>query len=340
MFKFQNFLLLFFTLAVSSVYAGGYPHFLQNGIECESCHYVHGDEPKLLPPWTNHAPTDIDDTQFNSLCRSCHFEGGSATSVETHSSLQTDNGYGDWTVECRVCHDPHFQVQAYTYTNPSDYLYQGTVSSLTSLTITETPDPGWSVDEFVGTIVIPNISQIYTSYKIVSNTSDTLTVEVLIDSGLVTDGDTFGISYGKLINSPIILDEILNDLGESFKTGSKPVKFIRSTGLNSFADGDTVYDGICEVCHTQTTHFRNDGFGSDQLHTNVGGAAGTDCIGCHSHQNGFAHGGGVGTGCDECHGHDAGYGGVTGGAGTFESHSIHTESVDELIGPRPHTGLQ
>ncbi|MEW6418622.1 MAG: hypothetical protein AB1480_10935, partial [Nitrospirota bacterium] len=62
---------------------------------------------------------------------------------------------------------------------------------------------------------------------------------------------------------------------------SKTVKFFDQTGTNSFADGDTTYNGVCEVCHTQTTHFQNTGGGSDQLHANVGGAGGTNCISCH-----------------------------------------------------------
>ncbi|MBI5409441.1 MAG: hypothetical protein HZA14_08750 [Nitrospirae bacterium] len=100
-------------------------------------------------------------------------------------------------------------------------------------------------------------------------------------------------------------------------------------------DGDAAYDGVCEVCHTQTTHFRNNGGGSDQLHTNIGSPAGTNRISCHSHLNGFAHGGGSGTGCDSCHGHDAGWQSNNNlGKGTFRSHSTHTENdSDDLKGP-------
>ena len=93
----------------------------------------------------------------------------------------------------------------------------------------------------------------------------------------------------------------------------KTVKFFDQTGANSFADGDTTYNGVCEVCHTQTTHYRNDGNGADQHHMNVGGADATNCISCHSHTNGFAHGGGGGTGCGTsttCH-------------GTRQSHTTH-----------------
>jgi hypothetical protein len=105
-------------------------------------------------------------------------------------------------------------------------------------------------------------------------------------------------------------------------------------GTNSYADGDAIYDGVCEVCHTNTRHHRNDGNNPDpDPHY-----AGEDCITCHSHSDEFSHGGGAGTGCESCHGHDAGYeyepGELSEGAGTFKSHSTHTENdADDLKGP-------
>jgi hypothetical protein len=53
--------------------------------------------------------------QLASLCETCHFEGGTATAVQTHSSLTTDNGYGDWDLDCWACHDPHSQEQDAQY---------------------------------------------------------------------------------------------------------------------------------------------------------------------------------------------------------------------------------
>jgi hypothetical protein len=49
------------------------------------------------------------------LCEGCHFEGGPAPAVETHSSLTTDAGYGNWHVDCWGCHDPHTQHQDRTW---------------------------------------------------------------------------------------------------------------------------------------------------------------------------------------------------------------------------------
>jgi hypothetical protein len=253
------------------------PHNVINSIGCGSCHDVTAfDQPKLMPAWTAHEPVDIDDTQFNTLCVSCHVTRNVFPNIMTHSSLQTGNKYGDWTVGCWVCHNQHSQDQ------------------------------------------------------------DNLN----------------GSSYGKLIRAQVRLDDIQTYVDnviepDPSKTGSKTVIFKGPTGENSFADGNEVYDGICEICHTKTTHFRNNGSGNDQLHANVGAVAGTACTYCHSHENGFAHGGG-GAGCIECHGHDAGTlydpdmmaNSVTPGVeasqgkGSFQSHSTHTETdADDLKGP-------
>jgi hypothetical protein len=64
-------------------------------------------------------------------------------------------------------------------------------------------------------------------------------------------------------------------------SGDRDVVFTNRIGPNSAADGDTVFDGVCEVCHTTSAYHRNDGTG-DQTHH-----PGTQCIACHSHNNGF-----------------------------------------------------
>lgn len=50
-------------------------------------------------------------------------------------------------------------------------------------------------------------------------------------------------------------------------------------------------DGICEVCHTKTSHYRNDASGGDHNHNRN-----SRCVNCHQHMKGFAS-----TGCDGCH---------------------------------------
>jgi hypothetical protein len=311
--------LLIFIGPVSADQLGlDYPHNATNSINCWSCHYNTNNPAS----WATHVPQDIDDTPWNNLCWSCHNDVD-AQYVLTHSSLNAGDDYGEWTIECKTCHWVHHQRQLRAY-GAEGYVYSATTGAVTASTVTRSGGTAWEEDEYAGYIVVPNVNQVSYNYMIVSNTADTLTVEGPVDLTKVTAGvDTLAIIYGKLIK-----DEI-----ETPNSGTKTVKFFNNTGPNSFADGDSTRDGVCEVCHTQTNHFRNDGNGPDQLHDNLGGEAGTDCIDCHAH-DGFGHGGGGGTGCEECHGHDPGYGGATGGHGTYVSHSTHTENdADDLKGP-------
>ncbi len=100
----------------------------------------------------------------------------------------------------------------------------------------------------------------------------------------------------------------------------------------AFGVSDSPWNGICQTCHTGTSYHTNNG-SADMTHY-----SGDSCITCHRHNDGFLHGGGAGGDCIECHGHDAGYEYETGkfsmGAGSFKSHSTHTENdTDDLKGP-------
>ncbi len=128
--------IIFLTLnlfGVPVVYAGGYPIISKIILNAKNCHNVHGDQPKLI--WEQPAQTDTDHTASNQLCWSCHNESYGAPVVLTHSNLRSDPNYGHWMVECVVCHAPHFQVQALTYTSES--LYQGWFHQQAAL-----PSPG------------------------------------------------------------------------------------------------------------------------------------------------------------------------------------------------------
>jgi len=99
-------------------------------------------------------------------------------------------------------------------------------------------------------------------------------------------------------------------------SGTKTVNFTVRTGTNSFADGNTTYDGICEVCHTSTDHFRNNGGGSDQNHSSQGaGIPGQNCTTCHSHSSNFAT-----PNCTDCHN---AINTPTTGIYTTDAHSTH-----------------
>jgi hypothetical protein len=188
------------------------PHDTSTGTGCLSCHQINSTYPKLLPP-LNHTPLpgDIDDTTSNGLCWSCH-NSTIPLYVKTHSSLTTSSKYGDWTVECWVCHSQHSQEQ--------------------------------------------------------NNLNNT--------------------TYGKFIRGSVNLAHIKDGVGNTLagKAGARTVKFIANTGANSFADGDPdKIDGICEICHTDTTAWHNDGtLAGSTAHT---GLKGSDCTRCHPHTEGF-----------------------------------------------------
>lgn len=194
-------------------FANDPPHDEGSSMNCVTCHDMTAyDQLNLIPVGTFVPGPPIDYTLYNFVCwGNCHVAGGSAVSMQTHSSLQTDNGYGDWTVECWVCHNQHIQQQNRTY----------------------------------------------------------------------------GTNYGKFIRTKI---DLANISGLS-KSGRKNVKFIGPTGPNSFADGDPIIDGICEVCHTQTMYHQNSSAGD---HTHF---SGQNCINCHHHTSGFR----PGEVCLDCH---------------------------------------
>jgi len=284
--------------AVSTAYAGGFPHYLQNEIDCTDCHNVHGDQPQLI--WEQPVQADIDHSPANQLCWSCHNDSD-AHAVVTHSSLQTGNQYGNWTVDCVVCHDPHFPLQVMNY--PNDYIAQGVVAAVDATTLTKTGPADWVPDAFKGMTVFPDRNRVFTSYRIAGNTADTLIIDADVstpqvdgsmDLLLVGNGDTFLVSYGRLIRNRVDLGRIQEYLStdpplpepSSPKGGIREVKFIRPSGANSYADGDAEVNGICEVCHTLTSQWLNDGtLANTGVHAGLGGGK---CIICHKHTDGFA----------------------------------------------------
>jgi hypothetical protein len=178
------------------------------------------------------------------------------------------------------------------------FTYIGASTAIPDEYTLEEEDAGWADNEYKGLEVMPSTAAPSKRYTIDGNTSDTLTIQGPMDLDYVEAGDVF-----KIIMT---------------KTGDGVVKFFREEGVNSFADGDGIYDGVCEICHTQTEHYQNNGEGTDQLHDNVGGELGVNCITCHPHTAGFAHGGEPGGGCGSsgsCHGTKDSHPTHVGGAG-------------------------
>lgn len=246
--------LILITLWAAPAKALDYPHTSEQGITCFTCH-----------AW----PATLTD----GLCLGCH-NGKAATLAVGHSSTNTSSQYGTWAMACTTCHQPHIHEQYRSYGYDS-LVVTGLSDSegITANSLTMS-GAGWEENFLFGAVLIPNLNIPGLSYKIVGNTSDTITVSGTIDRTQAGNGNTqFGVSYGKLIRGAILTP----------KSGERDVRFFRDSGSNSFADGDADLDGICEVCHTQTRHHRNDGLAPRQSHYD-----GARCISCHPHSNGFA----------------------------------------------------
>jgi hypothetical protein len=253
---------------------------------------------------------------YDELCQSCHTQSSCPLPdlIGPVENVHKNSG-GTALAECRTCHDPHYQKQknykssdwsnlylAYgiitgcSYTSPVPPETVGT-STLTYSSITF--KTGWDGTKLTGktdicrrTILFPNVKKLGYSYPVIGIDEGAKTITVKGDATPVYEyisSSEFAVMYGQYIK------DIIND---------KPVKFFDQTGLNSFADGVGAYNGVCEVCHTLTDHYRNEvGGAPDQHHSNVGGADGTYCINCHAHNGSFLHGGGAsgGTECADCH---------------------------------------
>jgi hypothetical protein len=311
-------------LIASKVLGAGYPHTSEYSVECSSCHFTHNGLPGLLPPGTANPSGTIDETPYNNLCWSCHFTGGYASgnyAVINHSSNNTTSGQTyKWSVECIVCHDTHTYEQAQAY--PDNALFEGNISAfdnITYLTITD-DTANWTPDQFKGLVVFPDKSKLTRRYKIAGNTTDTLTIDKAMSPSVVQIGNTFIISRSKLLRKEIDRSKITYNPVQTL-TGPDPgtPKLDGPLGQDVYADGSG--NGICEVCHTETKHYRNDGSGSDLAdptgtHANLSrgaGGPGTSCTKCHNHSKGFAHDGtnSVGSNCAGCHHSDTG------------SHAVH-----------------
>jgi len=77
-------------------------------------------------------------------------------------------------------------------------------------------------------------------------------------------------------------------------SGLLPVVFNANLTAGNYADGSAPYNGICEVCHTTTDHYRNTAGGTpDSRHM----PATQKCVDCHPHNKGFS----PVTDCFSCH---------------------------------------
>ncbi len=329
------------------------PHDEAHGLSCKSCHeYSLKDDrwPPDFPP----DPRTEDDILSNFICLRCH-DGSvdnpdeiAAPFAGMHSSLFTNSSIANWSIECVDCHDPHFQAQLSYMDNPDLFLIQGIVEDVTLsedlLTTvitytTNTVNANWPIETWSaktdagrGLIMVPDLSDPNLNREIIDATATTITVNGEVPVEAINK--TFGILYGQFIRSKAktFLDTLMNV--KFFDPHGGFVDQDSNPKAGGFVDQSASVDpeGICQVCHTQTTYYHAYRTGEAHFSGN--------CQRCHNHDNGFSHygSGSTGLGCQSCHGHDSGTeyspGEFSQGKGTFQSHSTHTESdADDLKGP-------
>ena len=251
------------------------PHWSENDISCLDCHITH-QGPKTP-------------------CIDCH-NNTSGSSYSKFSAPAVDSHVG---LSCETCHDPHTSAQC---TVPlvtgtfSEYQLnaQTTTFTIDSSNIVDTAwnDPAtWSEKSgtergliFTVTLGLWDTSGSTPEYvdysaEVVSADATSITVNGIHAGIDLTGSLDFSLIYGQLIGTTINSNAVIF---------SGPTTFASNDGSGP-GGNDSTPDGVCQVCHTQTSYWRNDG--SLAIHND-----GQDCTGCHEHKSGFA------AGCNNCHG--------------------------------------
>ena len=271
------------------------PHWYPNLPQgCSNCHDIHGPDDKVCADCHTDTPNLQDPTVIQ------------APAVGTHSSAVIgSNKYGTWSIVCGNCHDQHGSDQVSGSNGPyANYpaLVEGTFSGHTVDTVLVAgSDELWSFNVSGLTINNPDWSdpaswgaktgpdrglilwqkrqnctsgQCWYGFVVKEATVDNIIVRV--DPYYAP----FDLSLGFYIHYGQLIDDYIYPYG----SGSRVEVFFDgpSTMANdeSGTGQDPTPNGICQVCHTQTTHWRNDGSLSNHF-------SGWNCTMCHPHEQGF-----------------------------------------------------
>jgi hypothetical protein len=288
------------------------PHNESHNVRCGSCH--------SYSLWWQFSPTKPGTTEYtgrtDAVCNNCHGTGGSEVHKLSHSSLSMGDAHnpalGNWSTKCIDCHNPHMQQQLNWLSSSATfgdgslasglYLAEGTIDTIidhgdgtTTITFTngaaKTPwqdTARWNKKSGTtgrGLLLSLGYKTGDKTYEII-NASDSVPLtngaggngagSITVQSGgdpvdaLKYTGTNFGIIYGQLVKASITTPN----------SGAKPVKFFDpQDGFVDSASGAAT-QAICQVCHTQTTYWRNDG--TLAIHND-----GSVCTSCHTIAAGF-----------------------------------------------------
>jgi len=230
-------------------------------------------------------------------CIQCHnvtappYSAEAAPEKWTHSSAVIgSNTYGTWERECVDCHNPHINNGITKNGGVSDPSYKlveftgnhtGTVNGETTMSISDlvVNDPAWAdpatwsekTSAERGLVLLDVIGGKTFWYKVVNATSTSITFINTATYFPMPPWDKdqpMSLVYGQFIQ-----DEVN---GTSVKFGGPTTMAYDESGTGL----DPTPNGICQVCHTQTTHWRSDGSFSNHF-------SGWHCTVCHPHEEGF-----------------------------------------------------
>jgi len=297
------------------------PHNEASGVGCADCHgqsLLSGQSPF----WTDNKT----DSAYNAICMDrCHVSGVSPFNG-TNAPPVTSHSYDSTVIKCTVCHNNHDQDQIYSGKNnknaffvatgtldtgaplPLDY-NSGTDTTTIAYTTLAATDPSsdWADLTMLaaktgvgrGAMLVPN----HTSRKrwpiYIIKSIDT-GAQTIIVKGNVSSAANLGIFYGQVIRRTVDYES-----SPGVPAGMpKSVKFYNQTDSNAFAFNDTLGgddstpNNICQICHTQTNHWRGDGtVSTDGTHSTY---SGKNCMICHDHLLGLT------AQCDTCHNYPPG----------------------------------
>lgn len=269
-------IILFFSIAYAEKMAHSLdaPHNTVFQLDCYECHV--GPPGTYTAAWSLEAPTE-DGYYYRTeyQCLFCHEPTSGSPmpprykTIKTHSSYETSSKYGYWSYGCTTCHAPHGQEHFRTYKNEAGVEY-GISTAMTYTSMTDATPGKFSGKDYTDYILVPNVKYVNFNYRIVGNDDNTIRVEGTMNVNYAPKGSNYAIFYGKLITSSLY---------------SSIFKFFSNTGQHSFADDDSVIDGICQVCHNYTNSFNTGGVLEGPGHPPA--TAGTNCMTCHPHSQGF-----------------------------------------------------
>jgi hypothetical protein len=243
------------------------PHNESNNVNCGSCH---GQGLLNSPFWGG-------DMTIDQLCLNCHTASSgpytdiSSPLVKTHSSENTSEQYGNWSRECRNCHDPHYQKQKnYKNTDASElYLASGTITSYvvnsgdgtsTLSYDTITYKPGWDsstltkkTTDYRRAILFPNVKKLGFSYPVIA--IDTPTANTITVKGNVTpvyqyiSSSDFAVIYGQFVKDSISIglpgDVSVMDLNTGDGAdGPITINSVQNINTDTIAGGRSYADGV------------------------------------------------------------------------------------------------